>query len=185
MRRCDALIAAAGTQQRDAGWEIRSRANAAPSFQRNLERFTQFLTLVGLTALLVGGVGVANAVRRFVEAKKLDFATMKAVGASGGRVVAIHLTEVMLVAAIGTGIGLVLGAAAPFALGDALAGILPVPFEPTLAPGELAIAALYGLLTALVFAILPLGRAHDVPVSALFRDQIQPDARRPARDLPR
>lgn len=175
----EALITAAGTQQRDAGWEIRSRNNAAPSFQRNLERFTQFLTLVGLTALLVGGVGVANAVRRFVEAKKLDFATMKAVGASGGRVVAIHLTEVMLVAALGTGIGLVLGAAAPFALGYILAGILPVPFEATVAPAELAIAALYGLLTALVFAILPLGRAHDVPVSALFRDQIQPDSRRP------
>ena len=175
----DALIAAAGTEQRDAGWEIRSRSNANPGFQRNLERFTQFLTLVGLTALLVGGVGVANAVRRFVEAKKLDFATMKAVGATGGRVVVIHLTEVMLVAALGTGIGLVLGAAAPFALGAALKTVLPVPFEPTLAPGELGVAALYGLLTALVFAILPLGRAHDVPVSALFRDQIEPDARRP------
>jgi putative ABC transport system permease protein len=175
----DALIADAGTQQRDAGWEIRSRANANPGFQRNLERFTQFLTLVGLTALLVGGVGVANAVRRFVEAKKLDFATMKAVGATGGRVVAIHLTEVMLVAGLGTGIGLMLGAAAPFALGAALKTVLPVPFEPTLAPGELGVAALYGLLTALVFAILPLGRAHDVPVSALFRDQIEPDVRRP------
>ncbi len=175
----DKLIADAGREQRDAGWEIRSRANAAPSFQRNLERFTQFLTLVGLTALLVGGVGVANAVRRFVEAKKLDFATMKAVGASGGRVVAIHLTEVMLVAAIGTAIGLVLGAAAPFGLGAVVQSILPVPFEPTLAPGELVVAALYGLLTALVFAIIPLGRAHDVPVSALFRDQVEPDSRRP------
>jgi putative ABC transport system permease protein len=173
------VIAATGSEQRDAGWEIRSRANAAPSFQRNLERFTQFLTLVGLTALLVGGVGVANAVRRFVEAKKLDFATMKAVGATGGRVVAIHLTEVMLVAAIGTAIGLVLGAAAPFGLGAVVQSILPVPFEPTLAPSELAIAALYGLLTAFVFAIIPLGRAHDIPVSALFRDKVEPDPRRP------
>ena len=176
-----ALIAAAGTEQRDAGWEIRSRDNASPGFQRNLERFTQFLTLVGLTALLVGGVGVANAVRRFVDAKKLDFATMKAVGATGGRVVAIHLTEVMLVASLGTGIGLVLGAAAPFALAAAFGYLLPVPFEPTIAPAELGIAALYGLLTALVFAILPLGRAHDVPVSALFRDQIEPDPRRPRK----
>jgi putative ABC transport system permease protein len=175
----DALLASTGRDQPDAGWEIRSRANAAPSFQRNLERFTQFLTLVGLTALLVGGVGVANAVRRFVEAKKLDFATMKAIGATGGRVVAIHLTEVMLVAAFGIAIGLALGAAAPFALGYAVRDLLPLPFEPTLAPGELAVAALYGFLTALVFAILPLGRAHDVPVSALFRDQIEPDARRP------
>jgi putative ABC transport system permease protein len=85
----------------------------------------------------------------------------------------------MLVAAIGTGIGLVLGAAAPFGLGAVVQSILPVPFEPTLAPGELAIAALYGLLTALVFAIIPLGRAHDIPVSALFRDRIEPDPRRP------
>lgn len=175
----DKLVADVSAQQRDAGWEIRSRANAAPSFQRNLERFTQFLTLVGLTALLVGGVGVANAVRRFVEAKKLDFATMKAVGATGGRVVAIHLTEVMLVAAIGTVIGLVLGAAAPFGLGAIVRNILPVPFEPTLAPGELGIAALYGLLTAFVFAIIPLGRAHDISVSALFRDKVEPDPRRP------
>lgn len=173
------LIDAAGREHPQAGWEIRSRANAAPSFQRNLERFTQFLTLVGLTALLVGGVGVANAVRRFVEAKALDFATLKAIGATGGTVVALHLTEVMLVAALGIAIGLGLGAAAPFLLGHALRDLLPLPFEPTLAPGELAIAALYGLLTALVFAILPLGRAHDVPVSALFRDRIEPDLRRP------
>lgn len=175
----EALITAAGRDQPNAGWEVRSRANAAPSFQRNLERFTQFLTLVGLTALLVGGVGVANAVRRFVEAKKLDFATLKALGASGGRVVAIHLTEVMLVAGIGIAIGLALGAAAPYAVGSALKDVLPLPFEPTLAPGELVVAALYGFLTALVFAVLPLGRAHDVPVSALFRDRIEPDLRWP------
>jgi putative ABC transport system permease protein len=177
----DALIASAGREHKEAGWEIRSRANAAPAFQRNLERFTQFLTLVGLTALLVGGVGVANAVRRFVEAKRLDFATLKALGATGGRVVAIHLTEVMLVACLGTAIGLVLGAIAPFAIGKAFADILPVPFEATIAPAELGIAALYGLLTALLFAILPLGRAHDVTVSALFRDQVEPDPRRPRR----
>ena len=46
----------------EAGWEIRTRSNAAPQLERNIERFTQYLTLVGLTALLVGGVGVANAV---------------------------------------------------------------------------------------------------------------------------
>ena len=84
----------------------------------------------------------------------------------------------MLVAAIGTTIGLVLGAAAPFGLGAIVQSILPVPFEPTLAPGELGIAALYGLLTAFVFAIIPLGRAHDIPVSALFRDKVEPDPRR-------
>ena len=51
----------------DAGWEIRTRDNASPQLERNVERFTQFLTLVGLTALLVGGVGVANAVSSHLD----------------------------------------------------------------------------------------------------------------------
>ena len=55
---------------------------------------------------------------------------------------------------------------------------LPLPLNPTLAPGELLLAAAYGLLTALAFAIIPLGHAHDVPVSGLFRDVIDPDTRK-------
>ena len=61
--------------------------NADPRFARNIERFTQFLTLVGLTALLVGGVGVANAVRGFVDRKRASIATLKCLGAPGGQVV--------------------------------------------------------------------------------------------------
>ncbi|GGC50757.1 ABC transporter permease [Chelatococcus reniformis] len=157
-----------------AGWQIRSRVSAAPQFERNVERFTQFLTLVGLTALVVGGVGIANAVRGFVERQQPTIATMKSLGAPGRRVVAIYLTQIMIIAALGVLIGLAFGAAFPF-VAVALAGsILPIPVQPTLALSELAVAAVYGLLTAFVFAIGPLGRAHDVPVSGLFRDLVAP-----------
>ncbi|MGL4727477.1 MAG: ABC transporter permease, partial [Bosea sp. (in: a-proteobacteria)] len=165
----------------DAGWDIRNRSAAAPQVQRNVERFTQFLTLVGLTALLIGGVGVANAVRRFVEMKRADFATLKALGAPGGQVVFIHFIEVMAVAAIAIVIGLALGAAVPFLAASALKPVLPLPFSPTLAPVELAGAALFGFLVAALFAVLPLGRAHDVPVSGLFRDVVDRDAGKPRR----
>lgn len=165
----------------EAGWEVRTRANADPRFARNIDRFSQFLTLVGLTALLVGGVGVANAVRRFVDMKRMDFATLKALGAPGSQVVAIHLVEVMLVAIIGVSIGVVVGASLPFVLAGLLADVLPLPLSPTIAWAELGIAALYGLVTALVFAILPLGQAHDTPVSALFRDVVAAENRRPRK----
>jgi putative ABC transport system permease protein len=163
----------------EAGWEIRSRTNADPRFARNIERFSQFLTLVGLTALLVGGVGVANAVRGFVDRKRASIATLKSLGAPGSQVVAIYMTQVMLMALVGIAIGLVVGAAIPFALTAAFRHALPLPISPTLAWSELGIAALYGLLTAFAFAIGPLGRAHDVPVSGLFRDQIDPERRWP------
>jgi putative ABC transport system permease protein len=163
----------------DAGWEVRTRANADPRFARNIDRFSQFLTLVALTALLVGGVGVANAVRRFVDMKRLDFATLKALGAPGGRVVAIHLAEVMLVACIGVAIGLAIGGALPFLLAGALKDVLPFQLAPSIAWPELAGAAAYGLATALAFALAPLARAHDTPVSALFRDSIGETKARP------
>lgn len=158
----------------EAGWEIRSRINADPRFAKSIERFTQFLTLVGLTALIVGGVGVGNAVHAFVERKRPSIATLKSVGAPGSQVVALYLTQVMLIAGLGTLIGLVIGASLPFLLDALFAADLPLPLNPTLAPGELALAAAYGLITAFAFAITPLGRAHDVPVSGLFRDTVDP-----------
>lgn len=158
----------------EAGWEVRSRSNADPRFAKSIERFTQFLTLVGLTALIVGGVGVGNAVHAFVERKRASIATLKSVGAPGSQVVALYLTQVMLIAGIGTLIGLAIGASLPFLLDALFSADLPLPLNPTLAPGELALAAAYGLLTAFAFAITPLGRAHDVPVSGLFRDTVDP-----------
>jgi putative ABC transport system permease protein len=166
------LIADAEKQFPDAGWEIRSRDNASPQLERNIERFTQFLTLVGLTALLVGGVGVANAVRSHLESRRDTIATMKSLGATGGRIFAIYLVQVMAIAAIGTAAGLVVGAALPFAIAWGFGAVLPLPVEPALQWAQLALAAMFGLLTALAFALWPLGRAHDIPVSALFRDAV-------------
>jgi len=165
----------------EAGWEIRSRVNADPRFARNIERFTQFLTLVGLTALMVGGVGVANAVRGFVDRKRASIATLKALGAPGGQVVALYLVQVLIIAGIGIAAGLLVGAALPFAVSGAFGYLLPIPLAPTIAPTELAIALLYGFLTALAFALAPLGRAHDVQVSGLFRDQVDPERRFPRK----
>ena len=104
----------------EAGWEIRTRSNASPALERNVERFTQFLTLVGLTALLVGGVGVANAVKSHLDRKRDTIAAMKSLGATGARVFVIYLTQVLSLAAIGAVIGLVLGAALPFAISSAV-----------------------------------------------------------------
>ena len=178
-RATQAVVAASERQLPDAGWEVRTRANASPALGRNIERFTQYLTLVGLTALLVGGVGVANAVKHYLDRRREVIATLKSLGATGGRVFAIYLTEVMLLAAIGTAFGLVVGALLPFAISAAFGKVLPLPIEPALHAGELSFAVLYGFLTALAFALWPLGRAHDVPVSALYRDAVAPERRMP------
>lgn len=160
----------------DAGFEIRTRKNVSPEFSRGLERFTQFLTLVGLTSLIIGGVGIANAVTVFIERKKPVIATFKALGATGSFVFAIMLAEVLFMAAIGMAVGVVLGSALPFVIEAAFARLIPFPLAAALYPGEMAIGLLYGVLTALAFSLPALGRAHDVPVPSLFRDEVAPQS---------
>jgi putative ABC transport system permease protein len=180
-RTTDAVVKAANAQLPDAGWQIRRRTNATPAIERNVEHFTEFLTLVGLTALLVGGVGVANAVRSHIDRKRDVIATLKALGATGSRVFAIYLWQVLLLSSAGAAIGLAIGAALPFGIAWAFGSLIPLPIAPSLQPAELALACFYGLLTALAFALWPLGRAHDVAVSALFRDAVAPGGRWPRR----
>lgn len=176
-----ALVEGARTALPQAGWEVRTRDNASPQLERNITRFTQYLTLVGLAALLVGGVGVANAIKSHLDERRDVIATFKALGATGREVFTIYLAQVMALAAIGSLIGLVAGAALPFAIVGVFGSILPLPVEATLHPGELALAFLYGLLTALAFGLWPLGRVHDVPVAALFREDVAAEFRWPRR----
>ena len=163
----------------EAGWEIRSRSNASPQLERTISRFTQFLTLVGLAALLVGGVGVANAVKSHIDRRRDVIATFKALGATGRDVFTIYLTQVVVLAGIGSVIGLVAGAALPFIIVGLFGKLLPLPVVPALHADELALSFVYGLLTALAFGLWPLGRVHDVPVAALFREAVTSEWHRP------
>ncbi len=154
-----------------AGWSIRTSDRAAPSLTENVNRFSQFLTLVGLTALIVGGVGVANAVRAFLDSKRTTIASLKCLGAPASVVTMTYLFQIAFIAIIGVVIGLALGAITPLIAMRFLEGVLPVPNELAIYPGALFMAAVFGLLTTLAFAILPLGQAREVPATALFREQ--------------
>ena len=169
-----ALTDAAKEKFPEAGWDIRSRDNLSPQFSRNLDRFTEFLTLVGLTSLIVGGVGIANAVRGFVERKQQTIATLKSLGATGSTVFTLMLTQTLLVGAAGMVIGAAIGAGLPFAMASAFGPIIPFPLAPALYPVAIGKGLLYGFLTVLAFSAGPLGRAHDLPAQALFRAGIEP-----------
>ena len=173
------LIDSARSALPEAGWWIRSSSNASPQLERTINRFTQFLTLVGLAALLVGGVGVANAVKSHIDRRRDVIASFKALGATGRDVFTIYLTQVILLAAVGSVIGLAAGAALPFVIVGVFGKLLPLPVIPALHSDELALSFVYGLLTALAFGLWPLGRVHDVPVAALFREEVAREWHRP------
>lgn len=155
----------------EAGWNIRNRTNAAPALSANIERFSQFLTLVGLTSLIIGGVGVANAVRSFLDGKRPVIATFKSLGASADFVVLIYLCQIVAIALIGIAAGLILSIAASAAAIYGLSSYLPVSAGLKIYPQAVLLAAAFGMITTLIFAILPLGRARTIPATALFRQK--------------
>ncbi len=164
----------------DAGWRIQSVANAAPNIQRFVNQVSLFLTLVGLTALLVGGVGVGNAVRAFLESRTGTIATLKCLGAPSRLIFTTYLIQVMSLAVVGIAIGLAIGTFAPMAVGPLLEGRLPVAARIGFYPQPLVIAAVFGVLVTLIFAILPLARAQSVPAATLFRNLLTPVTQRPS-----
>lgn len=163
----------------DAGFSIRTRTDPNPNLRRGIERFAQFLTLIGVTTLLIGGLGVANAIATYLVKKREVIAAFKCLGASARLILWTYLTQILLLASIGIAAGLVIGATVPalaaWAYGDAL------PLEIALTPsiGALGLAALYGALTALLFALWPLGQARDVSPTVLIRQNAAGEGDRP------
>ena len=153
----------------DAGFQFRDSSNGAPSTRRFVDRLGQFLTLVGLTALVVAGVGVAGGVSAYLGAKTRTIATLKTLGADTATIRAIYLWQIGLVASAAVVIGLAIGAITPWIVARVAADSLPVP--PALTPqwAALATAAAYGVLIALAFALWPLAQAARMPAARLFR----------------
>lgn len=156
----------------DAGWRIRHRNSAAPGAKRFLERLTFFLSLTGLTALVIGGAGVGNAVRSFMQRHKNNIATLKCLGASSQLVLATYLTEIVLITLLGIAIGVAIGATLPLITLPFLKDLLPVPIAPAVEVLPLLQAAAFGLLVSIGFSLWPLAQAKDTPASQLFRGSL-------------
>ncbi|MBT6138782.1 MAG: FtsX-like permease family protein [Rhodospirillaceae bacterium] len=163
-----------------SGWRVRGLDRASPGFERFVSRVTQFLTLVGLATLLVGGVGVVSAVRGHLDRRMHTIATLKCLGASGGEIFTIYLIQVLLIATIAIFAGVALGALAPVIAGEALKTMLPLKISGGPYWGALGLATGFGYLTTLAFSIWPLGLAREVRAAQLFRALIVPPVGRPA-----
>lgn len=159
-----------------AGWEVQDRSNAAPGTRRFIGRLGQFLMLVGLTALAVAGIGVGNGVTSYLEGKRGAIATLKALGASSRTIFLSYLIQIGLVAGGGIIAGLAVGSLVPLAVVGLAGDALPVRPHFALHPLPLALAALYGLLIALLFVLAPLARARAVTAASLFRGGVETPA---------
>ncbi|MFP5453960.1 MAG: ABC transporter permease, partial [Alphaproteobacteria bacterium] len=162
------------SRYRQTNWEVSDRTNAARGLRRFVDQLGQFLTLVGLTALIVAGIGVGNGVASWLDQRRSSIATLKIVGASSGLIVRLYLLQVAVVSIGAVIAGLAIGAAVPAIVGWVAGDALPVAPRIALYPAPLAISAAYGLLAALLFSLAPLSRAGRVSPAEIFRARIEP-----------
>jgi putative ABC transport system permease protein len=158
----------------EAGYDIRTRDRASPGAERFVGRMGEFLTLVGLAALAIAGIGIGGGVASYLEARRASVATPKILGASGRDITRIYALQIGAAALAGSLAGLVAGVLVTPLLARALGELLPVRAELVIDPGALTRAALFGLLVALVFAAPPLMRARHFPAMALMRSRVAP-----------
>ncbi|MFP4045202.1 MAG: ABC transporter permease, partial [Rhodosalinus sp.] len=169
----DALRAEALDRFEESGLRWRDARNGAPGIAEFVDRLGAFLVLVGLSGLAVGGIGVSAAVRAYLAEKTGVIATLRTLGADRATVFRTYFIQIGALAALGIVIGLLLGALVPLAFAPLIEARLPVPARFGLYPGPLVEAALYGVLTALIFTLWPLARTEEVRAATLFRDALE------------
>jgi putative ABC transport system permease protein len=173
------VVAAIRRNFPDTGWRIRTASEPPQGLERAIEQTGLFLTLVGLSSLLVGGIGVATGVRAWLDGRARTIAVLRCLGAEERVIFTMILIQVLGLCAVGVAIGVLVGAALPAVAIAVFGDSLPVPASIGVYPAPLGLAAIYGMLTAGAFALWPLGRAARIPGAALFRDAILPDGTRP------
>ena len=154
----------------DRGWRVTGIGSAAPGLRQTVRRLTLFMTLVGLAASIIGGIGVANAVRAHLASRRPAIATLGCLGATPRLIGLVFSLQIAVMTALAILIGLALGAAAPYLFVGLLETYLPVDPALGVYPGPLVLAAAFGALTSAVFSLPPLAAAARRPPVALFRD---------------
>ncbi len=154
------------------GVQVHSYRDAQPRLRRFLDQLTLYLGLIGLTILLVGGIGVACTIQGFITQKTPIIATLKTLGAESSQVIHIYLTQSLLLGGIGSLAGGILGTGLHQGLPLLLQGIIPATFPTTLTLLPILRGMAVGALATLAFSLWPLLAIRSVSPSLVFRQEI-------------
>ena len=167
----DAGKSAVETALDDAAWTVRTARDGLGPMVRYYDMFMRFLTIVGLASLLIGGVSVWTGMSAYISERAPVIAILRSMGARQARVFLHFLVQVATLAAIGVGIGLIVGGSVALLVLPIVGRSVGVDLPPTLHAVPILVAAGAGLLTAFAFAYLPLLQAQGVSPVDLFRSK--------------
>jgi putative ABC transport system permease protein len=173
----EAKVAALGKALTDAFKDrfinVRTFRSTENDLGEDLARAENYLSLVGLVILVLGGIGVSSVTRVFVEQKLKSIAILKCVGAGTRHVLGIYMTEIVALGLAGSLMGVALAAGLVAALPAFVptTGPTGAPIDYRLTRSAMAQGVLVGMLVAVLFALVPLLRVRLVRPSLLLREE--------------
>ena len=163
------VVASLKAEMQNSYVHLRTPKEAGSGFDRFVDRTSLFLMLVGLTALLIGGLGVSGAVRAWLVSRMTIIATLKCLGASSPFIFTLYMMQIMVIASLGICAGVILAALTPLATAGLFAQFLNLPLSIAIYPKPLLLAASFGVLTVLAFSLWPLSKIRHIKAAHLFR----------------
>ncbi|CAN5833893.1 ABC transporter permease [soil metagenome] len=164
--------------------QVRSRtaAEQQENLTEALGRLGSYLGLIGVFALLLGGIGVASAMRAYMAQKAETIATLRCLGATAPQLFAVYLVQAAAMGLLGAALGVLIGVGAQWVLPGLAAGLLPVEVQPRLDLPTILTGLGVGVWIALAFALLPLLETRRISPLQALRRRVEP-LRAPGRDL--
>ena len=163
---------------------VRSYRESQENLNEQFERGENFLALVGLVVLVLGGVGVGGVTRVFVEQKKRSIAVLKCLGATGRQITAAYLAQTLALGVAGSLLGVALAKTGLLFVEQRFAASLPIGMSYELSAGAVLQGLGLGVLISLLFSTLPLMRVRLIKPGILLRDRDEEGGRRRI-DVPR
>lgn len=162
---------------------VSSYRDAQPQLKQSLEQLTRYIGLIGLTALFVGGLGIATSVHAFVREKFQTIAILKTIGADSLTIIGTYGFQAMLLGLLGSLAGLILGMALHQGLPRMIATLMASDLLDQLgfasnglviSLGPLAKGLALGVLSTLLFTLWPLLTIRDVKPARILRQEVAP-----------
>jgi len=149
--------------------QVRSFQDSQGTIRHAFDHLADYLRLVSLMALLIGGIGVAGMVRGFIQDHLESIAVLRTLGASRGRILRVYFLQCLGLGAAGSLLGVLLGSFAQNFLPLLFQDLLPLALPLGLSLGAAIWGLTLGLLTSTYFSFLPLLEIRNTKPLPLFR----------------
>lgn len=157
---------------------VQSYRETQENLGEQFDRTENYLSLTGLLILVLGGVGVWNVARVFVEQKRKSVAVLKCLGASGSRIITVYLLQILVLGLLGSFFGVFLAQCFLWVAKYKFSDALPASMSYTIHFSSAWQGVALGILISLLFSALPLLQVRNIKPRLLLHDATSEKMRR-------